>query len=157
MPRIDPTDRSMPRVRITNVIPSARIPTIATWRSTLSKLGTVRKRSERNEAAIMSSTSAMSIPARRQATVRIVMPIEARDLRLDRQRPSDQNFLLIAAAQGLDLRLHAGEPHVEPLEDCADIGFLLSGDHKPEAAKAREIGNRDVLANRAVGQQPEGL
>ena len=34
-PRIDPTDRSMPPVRITNVIPMPRMPTIAICRDRL--------------------------------------------------------------------------------------------------------------------------
>ena len=39
----EPTDRSMPRVRITNVMPIASTPLIEVWRRTLTMLPTDRK------------------------------------------------------------------------------------------------------------------
>ncbi len=56
----------MPLVRMTKVMPIARMPTIATCRRMLSKLGTDRNRSDRSEAAMTKSTSAASTPTRRQ-------------------------------------------------------------------------------------------
>ena len=41
--RIEPTERSMPPVRITSVIPTATIPLLETWRSTLERLPGLRK------------------------------------------------------------------------------------------------------------------
>ena len=71
MPRIEPTDRSIPRVRMTKVMPVARMPTIETCRSTLSRFGTVRKRGDRNEAAMTSSTRAAKTPTRCQPRVSV--------------------------------------------------------------------------------------
>ena len=39
----DPTDRSMPPVAITNVMPMAMMPVMLAWVSTLSRLSLVRK------------------------------------------------------------------------------------------------------------------
>ena len=71
MPRMEPTDRSMPRVRITNVMPVARMPTIETWRSTFKRLGTVRNRGDRKEAAITSRINAAKTPTRCQPRVMV--------------------------------------------------------------------------------------
>jgi hypothetical protein len=40
---IEPTERSMPPVRITRVMPTATIPLLETWRSTSDKLPVLRK------------------------------------------------------------------------------------------------------------------
>src|SRR5271168_3698929 len=69
IPRSEPTERSMPRVRITKVIPVERMPTIETCRSTFSRFGTVKKRGDRNEAAMTSSTRAARTPTRSQPRV----------------------------------------------------------------------------------------
>ena len=42
-PTIDPTDRSIPAVRMTNVMPTPMIPTMDAWRATLARLLIVRK------------------------------------------------------------------------------------------------------------------
>ena len=42
-PATDPTDRSIPAVRMTNVIPTATIATIETWTPMLNRLFEVRK------------------------------------------------------------------------------------------------------------------
>ncbi len=41
--RIEPTERSMPPVRITSVMPTATIPLLETWRRTLERLPGLRK------------------------------------------------------------------------------------------------------------------
>ena len=41
--RIEPTDRSMPPVRMTSVMPTATMPLLETWRSTLDRLPGLRK------------------------------------------------------------------------------------------------------------------
>ena len=45
--RIEPTDKSIPAVRMTNVMPTAMMPLMVDWRRTLTILLTVKKRSER--------------------------------------------------------------------------------------------------------------
>jgi hypothetical protein len=42
-PTIDPTERSIPAVRMTNVIPMPRRPTMAVWRETLTRLSNSKK------------------------------------------------------------------------------------------------------------------
>jgi hypothetical protein len=52
---IEPTDRSIPAVRITSVIPTAMMPFIVDCLKMLIKLSTVRKRSERIDRARQSN------------------------------------------------------------------------------------------------------
>ena len=65
-PRIEPTDRSMPAVRITNVIPTPRIPTIAACRATLAMLPGARKLGSSSVPTITSTISASRIPLPRR-------------------------------------------------------------------------------------------
>ena len=62
---VEPTERSMPLVRMTKVMPMPRMPYMATWRSTLRRLAGLRKNGEMNEAAMMSTISAPARPAPR--------------------------------------------------------------------------------------------
>ena len=61
----EPTDRSMPRVRMTKSMPTAMMPAPeATWRSTLRMFGMVRKLSDHSDAA---TTSTRKIAERAEA------------------------------------------------------------------------------------------
>ncbi len=61
--RSEPTDKSIPPVRITNVIPAAIIAVMETCKETLRRLSVVRKYGERNEKTRSSTTNAMPIPS----------------------------------------------------------------------------------------------
>src|SRR3984957_5027866 len=92
MPRIDPTERSMPRARMTNVIPIARMPTIDTCRSTFMRLGTVKKRCDRNDAAMTSRISAASTPRRCHVRAMTVALSAMRDLGCKSRGPHDRSL-----------------------------------------------------------------
>jgi len=59
---IAPTDRSMPAVRMTNVIPAAIIAVMEVWSVTFSILSAVKKYGENKENKIISKNNAMVIP-----------------------------------------------------------------------------------------------
>ena len=59
---IVPTDRSIPPVRMTKVMPMARIPLIEVWRSTLMMLREVRKLSLTSDSTTHSTASAIRMP-----------------------------------------------------------------------------------------------
>ena len=63
MPRTEPTARSMPPVRITNVIPAARTMLIEACRTTLIRLFVVRKLSVRKAKRTQMTMRTGSIPA----------------------------------------------------------------------------------------------
>jgi len=60
--RIDPTDRSMPRVRMTIIMPTEMMPLMADWRRMFSRLSAVRKRSEASVSAAQSNRNTSSSP-----------------------------------------------------------------------------------------------
>src|SRR5579884_4052886 len=60
------TDRSTPPVSSTNVSPTERIPTIATWRRTLKMLSGVRKPGAVRAKAMQITRKATSVPCCRQ-------------------------------------------------------------------------------------------
>src|SRR5438132_8334626 len=62
--RIEPTERSMPAVRITNVIPAAMMALTDTWRATLSRFSGVRNAGDNSASATTSPTKAMERPKR---------------------------------------------------------------------------------------------
>ena len=62
MATTDPTERSIPRVRMTKVMPMARIPLIEVWRSTLMMLREVRKLSLTSDSTTHSTASAIRMP-----------------------------------------------------------------------------------------------
>jgi hypothetical protein len=55
--KVDPTDKSIPPVRITNVIPAAMIALIEVCRSTLNMLDPVRNRSLNNDITMIKSNN----------------------------------------------------------------------------------------------------
>src|SRR4029077_3288778 len=113
MPRIDPTERSMPRARMTNVIPIARMPTIDTCRSTFMRLGTVKKRCDRNDAAMTSRISAASTPTRCHVRAMAVALSAMRDLGGKSRGPHDRSL------RGFGSRERRGDP--PPTEDHDSI------------------------------------
>ena len=62
-PSTDPTARSIPPVRITNVIPAAKTMLIDAWRTTLTRLFWVRKFGVSKAKRIQMTASTGSIPA----------------------------------------------------------------------------------------------
>jgi hypothetical protein len=60
--RIDPTERSMPEVRIARNIPTEMIELIAAWPATFIRLSTVKKRGETIERIIQSSKRLNTTP-----------------------------------------------------------------------------------------------
>ena len=60
-PTTEPTDRSIPAIRITIVIPTPMIPTIVTCRATLLRLRAVGKVGSISANATVSTTSAISV------------------------------------------------------------------------------------------------
>src|SRR5690606_26870104 len=58
----EPTERSIPRVRMTNVMPMARMPLIEVCSRTLEILPAVRKYSLENERIVAKSRKAMNMP-----------------------------------------------------------------------------------------------
>src|SRR5262245_61961353 len=67
-PSTDPTDRSMPAVRITSSWPTAMMPKMATWRARLARLLPVRNWSETRVSAPNSTSNTMMPPASRPNT-----------------------------------------------------------------------------------------
>ena len=58
----EPTDRSMPRVRMTNSMPTAMMPVGATWRSTFMTLRSVRKALDCEAAPSTSTRKIAAVP-----------------------------------------------------------------------------------------------
>src|ERR1700733_3663139 len=100
MPRIDPTERSMPRARMTNVIPIARMPTIDTCRSTFMRLGTVKKRCDRNDAAMTRRISAASTPRRCHVRAMAVAPRAMPGLGCKSRGPHDRSLRGFSSREG---------------------------------------------------------
>ena len=69
-PTIEPTDKSMPPLRMTNVIPMARIALIATCLTRIERLPVVRNSGDSTEKRPTAGTSAMSARSRRTSRER---------------------------------------------------------------------------------------
>ena len=67
-PTIDPTDRSIPAVRMTNVMPTPMIPTMDAWRATLARLLIVRKAGDSKAPTTTSTSRATQDPDSLAAT-----------------------------------------------------------------------------------------
>jgi hypothetical protein len=63
-PATDPTDRSMPALRMTNVIPIAKMALMATCLTRITRFPVVRKSGDSTENVVASSTSAMRARSR---------------------------------------------------------------------------------------------
>ncbi len=62
MAKIEPTERSIPPVRMTKVMPTAMMPKIELWRTTLSTLVTLRNTGERTARKMQMMKKATTMP-----------------------------------------------------------------------------------------------
>ena len=67
-PTVDPTDKSMPPVKITNVIPTAMMALIAVWPTRMMRFSSVKKEGVRTEKTATKIKSAINARNRNSST-----------------------------------------------------------------------------------------
>jgi hypothetical protein len=87
-PTVEPTDRSMPPVRMTNVMPIAMIALIAVWPTRMIRFSRVKKEGERIEKIKTRIPNAINALSRKRNT--------------PRDKPEDLGSVEIAADVGID-------------------------------------------------------
>src|SRR4051794_35173476 len=83
--------------------------------------------------------------------------VEHEDLRLRRQPAGEQHLLLVAARQRRHRLLPRPGAQLEPAEVLVDEPALALAIDDPEARDLVEVGERGVLADRQLEQEPEAL
>src|SRR5262245_65735390 len=102
-PAMDPTDRSMPPLRITNVIPIARMALIATCLTRMVMFAAVRNSGDSSENAIVSATSAITARSRISRSTNGIAP--------HRIGGSGRGQFLLRDVGGGEFGAHASAPH----------------------------------------------
>src|SRR3990172_9098960 len=147
MARTEPTDRSIPPVRITNVMPAAMIALIETWRVTLSRLPTVRNDGDSTVSAAINNTMAAGSPNR---CTRI------RSSTLEAPRPAGRGAASVAGCTSIRPPCGAGHDRllrgIGPRELACHLAFVHHQDSIRHAEDFRQF-SRDQDLRHAGARQ----
>src|SRR2546421_3743918 len=141
-PSPDPTDRSMPAVRMTSSWPTAMMPKMATWRARLARLLPVRNWSDHSVSAPNRTSRTTIPPASRPNTspkvmtrssrgaVSVVMGFSCFDAGVDAGHPDD---VLLGGLGGGQLAGHRATAHDDhAVGEAEDLGQVRGDDDHGE-------------------------
>src|SRR5260221_912685 len=138
-PAMDPTERSIPPIRITNVIPIATMPTTTDWSRTFSRLLDVRKWGDKMESATPRARASASIRISRRATKFLT---------------NERSAMALAFIRQLSLRLD--NPLDETLDSVAKVlrrrprGIAVKSDSNPTHVVAASAPDRKQKRHKLI-------